>query len=264
MNQTQEQALKNQFIELTFNKEWKKELSENSYRDEDLIKYCLGKAWPDAIIYVRKKNSPSDSTIIANAEKIKKRLLTAITSEAWGDNFDDWHDEMCSNTDFGMRYGVWQKFINMSFKYIYCINDKLKNPITLDFKECHIPLDDNTLLWCRNKGITDITAWNNVNQNQYKDIRNGIREEIESNSNIDNALQLEFLVWRIKKVCDVLQHIKNLKDNLDGLETSISLFSDCGFDLENSSDVTAVLKQMDILKKYIPLPISPQPAINNK
>ncbi|MBR6503133.1 MAG: hypothetical protein IKT42_06800 [Clostridia bacterium] len=252
MSQQQEQTLKNQFIELTFSKEWKKKLGEKSYSDADLIKYCLSKAWPDAIIYVRKKNSPSDSTILANAEEIKECLFTAITNSAWSvDGFDTWHDNMCSNTDFGMRYGVWQKFINMSFKYIYCINDKLDNPIALDFKECHIPLDDNTLLWCRNKEITDITAWNNVNQNQYILIREGVRNVIENNSTVDSALQLEFLVWRIKKVCDVLQHIKNLRDNLAGLETSVSFFKDCGFDLENDSDITALSNQMDILKEYI-------------
>jgi len=115
MNPLQERTLKNQFVELTFSKEWKKKLSEKSYSDKDLIKYCLSKAWPDAIIYVRKKNSPSDSTILANAEKIKERLFDNINSSAWGNNFDAWHDNMCSNTDFGMRYGVWQKFINMSF-----------------------------------------------------------------------------------------------------------------------------------------------------
>ena len=251
MNQQQEQTLKKQFIELTFSKVWQKKLDEHSYSDEDLIRYCLSKAWPDAIIYVRKKNFPSDSTILENVEEIKECLFDDIVSSAWGNDFDTWHDNMCSNTDFGMRYGVWQKFINMSFKYIYCINDKLNTPITLDFKNCHIPLDDNTLLWCRNKGITDITAWNNVNQNQYISIRNGVRNEIENNSNADNALQLEFLVWRIKKACDVLQHIKNLKDNLEGLETSISFFGDCGFNLENNANVTAVLNQMDILKDYI-------------
>ena len=127
----------------------------------------------------------------------------------------------------------------------------MDNPITLDFENCHIPLDDNTLLWCRNKGITDIKAWNNVSRNQYINIRNGVRNEIGSNSNVDNALQLEFLVWRIKKVCDVLRHIKNLKDNLDGLDTAISFFRDCGFDIENNSNVTAVLNQLDILKEYI-------------
>ena len=256
MNQQQEQTLKNQFIELTFRKEWQEKLDQTpkSYSDAELIEYCLRKAWPDAIIYVRKKNLPSDSTILANTEEIKQRLFDAIITSAWGNDFDTWHDNMCSNTDFGMRYGVWQKFINMSFKYIYCINDKLDNPFTLDtldFEKCHIPLDDNTLLWCRNKGITDIKAWNNVPQDEYKNIRDNIRREIASNSNVDNALQLEFLVWRIKKVCDVLQHIKNLKDNLDGLEPSISFFGDCGFDLENNSNVTAVLSQMNILKEYI-------------
>ena len=251
MNQEQEQALKNQFIKLTFNKVWQKKLDEKSYSDNDLIKYCLSKAWPDAIIYVRKKNSPNDSIILANAEGIKQRLFDDITASAWNDNFDAWHDNMCSNTDFGMRYGVWQKFINMSFKYIYCINDKLRKPITLDFKKCHIPLDDNTLLWCRNKGITDIKAWNSVTQNEYKRIRDGVHNEIENHSNVDNALQLEFLVWRIKKICDVLKNIKNLKDNLEGLGTALSFFGDCGFDLENNSTVTAVLNQMDILKEYI-------------
>lgn len=253
MNQERELTLKNQFIELTFSTAWQKKLDEKSYSDNDLIKYCLSKAWLDAIIYVRRKNAPSDSTILENAEKIKQLLFVDITTSAWnkGENFDTWHNNMCSKTDFGMRYGVWQKFINMSFKYIYCINDKLDKPIELDFKECHIPLDDNTLLWCRNKAITDITAWNKVNQNQYIPIRDGIRKEIESNSNVDSALQFEFLVWRIKKVCDVLQHIKNLKDNLEGLETSISFFRDCGFNLEDNSNVTAVLNQMDILKEYI-------------
>ena len=251
MTQQQEQTLKDQFIKLTFSKAWQTKLDENSYSDDELINYCLSKAWPDAIIYVRKKNSPSDSTILANAEGIKQRLFDAISTSAWGNDFDAWHDNMCFNTDFGMRYGVWQKFINMSFKYIYCIHDKLENYIQLDFKNCHIPLDNNTLLWCRNKGITNITAWNNVPRDEYKAIRDNIRHEIASNSNVDNALQLEFLVWRIKKVCDVLQHIKNLKDNLDGLETSISLFKDCGFDLENNSNVTAVLNQVNILKEYI-------------
>lgn len=253
MNQQQEQTLKNQFIELTFSEEWQKKLDETPkpYNDEALIGYCLSKAWPDAIIYVRKKKTPNDATILANAATIKQRLFDNIKTSAWGNDFDAWHDRMCSDTSFGMRYGVWQKFINMSFKYIYCINDKLNKPITLDFKNCHIPLDDNTLLWCNSKGITGITAWNSVTQNEYIRIRDGVHNEIENNSNVDNALQLEFLVWRIKKICDVLKNIKNLKDNLEGLGTALSFFGDCGFDLENNSNVTAVLNQMDILKEYI-------------
>lgn len=248
----QEQTLKNQFIKLTFSKEWQRKLGEESYSDNDLIKYCLSKAWPDAIIYVRKKNSPSDATILENAEEIKNRLFDAVINSAWDSScFDTWHDEMCSDADFGMKYGVWQKFINMSFKYMYCINDKLKNALTLDFKECHIPLDDNTLLWCRNKAITDITAWNNIDRNDYIKIRDGVRNEIKNKPNVDNALQLEFLVWRIKKACDVLRHIKNLNDNLEGLENSKSFFGDCGFNLDNTSNITAVLNQMNILKEYI-------------
>ena len=91
MNQEREQTLKNQFIELTFSTVWQKKLNEKSYSDNDLIKYCLSKAWPDAIIYVRKKNSPSDSTILKNSEGIKQRLFDDITASAWDNDFDAWH-----------------------------------------------------------------------------------------------------------------------------------------------------------------------------
>ena len=109
MTTQQDQTLKTQFIELTFNKEWKKKLDKTPkpYRDAELIEYCLNKAWLDAIIYVKKKkNPPSDSTILANAKEIKKRLYTDLTASAWGEDFDTWHDNICSDTDFGMRYGV--------------------------------------------------------------------------------------------------------------------------------------------------------------
>ena len=251
MNPGQEQILKKQFVELTFNNAWKRKLDDRSFKDDELIEYCLDKAWVDAIIYVRKKNSPNDTIILDNSDNIKQRLRTAILTGAWNDDFDTWHNDMCENTDFGMRYGVWQKFINMSFKYIYCINDTLTTPIDPEIlKQCHIPLDDNTLLWCRNKRFTEITSWNSISKDEYIIIRDRVKEFVDNNQDLDSALQLDFWVWRIKKICDVLRNIKNLRDDLQGLDDLHSWFDDCGFDINNRQDVSSVLEQINVLKEY--------------
>ncbi len=45
------------------------------------------------------------------------------------------------------------------------------SPLSIDFTKCHIPLDDNTLLWCRNNKITQVTAWNSIGRDDYIAIR---------------------------------------------------------------------------------------------
>jgi len=250
MDSLQIQTLKEQFIELTFSKDWKQRLCQGAYTDNELIRYCLDKSWPDAIIYVRKKNTPNDITIVEHAKEIKDILFDCIIRHTWNNDFDAWHDELCQKTDFGMRYGVWQKFINIVFKYIFCINDKLENPISVDLNQCHLPLDDNTLLWCRNKGFTTITSWNYISQEEYITIRENIQKFLESNEEIKSAVLIDFLVWRMKKICDVLKGIKNLRDDFQGLSGFEDWFATCGFNLNDPKELLTVLDQIDKFKSY--------------
>lgn len=245
------EVLKNQFIEKMFKNEWVRKIENGNFIDDDLLRYCLDKAWPDAIIYVRKKNSQNDETILNSVEDIKNLVFSEIKQNSYQKNYDQWHDDMCKNTTFGMRYGVWQKYINMCFKYIYCINDKLKNPINFDFNNCHMPLDDNSLLWCRNNEITTIEAWNNISRDEYINIRDGIKNYLRGNKNIDNALQIDFIVWRVKKICDVLIKIKNIDDDLEGLDNCKEWFSKCGYDIKDKDKVKSVTKEMEKLINYI-------------
>ena len=196
----QEQTLKQQFVDQAFSKKWKEKLQSKNFSDKELINYCLDKAWRDAIIFVRMRTRAEDTEILSNQDAIKGAIYNSIVNREWGDDFDRWHDEVCKKEGNGMRYGVWQKFINMSFKYLYCINDQLNKSLGIDFAKCHLPLDDNTLLWCRNNNITQVKAWNSIERGEYLKIRDWVKAFIQKNPNdFEGALQLDFIVWRIKK-----------------------------------------------------------------
>ena len=73
--------------------------------------------------------------------------------------FDDWHEKICE--DFLKRfrlkdnkYGKAQKVINMTFKYIYCLEGAKEREDY--FRFCHMPLDSITLEWfyrLKEKGV---------------------------------------------------------------------------------------------------------------
>lgn len=122
-----------------FNKEAK------SCGDEDkMLDYCLRKAWQDAISRERFAGK-GNSVILQNANQIKRKLKTELTEELdrINNDFSFWHRNMCEDNAFGMRCGVWQKFINMAFKYMYCAYQKKEIFQQYDavFEKCHCPVD---------------------------------------------------------------------------------------------------------------------------
>ena len=72
----------------------------------------------------------------------------AIEQEA----FDSWHNDACKIVEnalskyyYNWAYGKAQKVVNMTLKYVYCL-DWAKD-CREHFKYCHIPLDSYTLEW---------------------------------------------------------------------------------------------------------------------
>lgn len=112
--------------------------------EDKALDVCIAGAWRDATIRERfkgKQNSP----ILQNKDKIQNMLKTELTEKFTQieSDFAAWHKTMCENTSFGMRCGVWQKLINMTFKYIYCARH-MKNIFTkfdAVFAKCHCPVD---------------------------------------------------------------------------------------------------------------------------
>lgn len=175
-----------------------------------ILDYCLTKrAWKDAVI--REKFDPS-STILANKTtiiNILKNELTSNVNEICND-FNNWHNKMCSITDYKMRYGVWQKFINMTFKNLYCVNDLFP-----EFKEiwskCHCPVDTkiaknlNTALKGLNLPVDELKlsylisksqqiTWNNISRENYLEFQRQVN--LVCGQENTSPLEFDFIRWK--------------------------------------------------------------------
>ena len=68
-------------------------------------------------------------------------------------------------------FGFAQKFISMSFKYIYCFNGSKKE----NFKFCYLPLDQYTINWYKQYGSKRLVdqfkkinyAWSKINEELF-------------------------------------------------------------------------------------------------
>lgn len=119
------------------------------------------------------------------------------------------HEEWCKNfikdtkkfNSYEPRYGQAQKVVNMAFKYLYCCDgaDKYK----AKFEQCHMPLDQYTLLWLFIETGTWYREWSWFNEEQYNEVEDKIKEILKK-----NILGKELVIWQ----CISDKKIINLKD----------------------------------------------------
>jgi hypothetical protein len=104
-----------------------------------VIDYVISKAaWRDAMARERFRK---ESTIRDNRSAIVGFLKDKLFGQKiQPDSFDEYHCAVCRNTDYGMTYGIWQKLINMSFKYFYCVKDLFPEFEDI-WARCHCPVD---------------------------------------------------------------------------------------------------------------------------
>lgn len=99
--------------------------------------------------------------------------------------FDNFHNELCEKfikvlekANYSATYGQAQKIVNMTFKYLYCLDDA-SGKYEDYFKYCHIALDTFTLEWiwrncrpiCKDK-VNKYEAWSNLEKKDYNDSNN--------------------------------------------------------------------------------------------
>lgn len=179
------------------------------------LEYCINKAWADAT--QRERFNGQQSEIIKNKDKIKNYLENQIRDRMFSNNYDEWHRRMCSQEEY-LPYGIWQKFINMTFKYMYCYRQckDEKEFYDIKFEDCHCPIDrvitkraDTLCIVCGLKKSEIMTSiaesgennWNNMNEEQYQEVRKKIREITEkctinnSDTRHPTELEFDFLLW---------------------------------------------------------------------
>lgn len=215
-----------EFVETQFSKKYKTNLCK--FSENDLLDYVLKKAWVDTSMRERMNKG---SLVMANKLNIldflKKEILTnTLVIE----NFDLWHHATCSLTTYGMRYGLWQKLINMTFKYLFCINrltkkycpnypDGMFHQFNSIWDKCHCPIDSiiSKSLYAKliayNSTIAPIAPidlqlvksisesgainWNNINSTQYAKYRE-LMDIICKKESISH-LTFDLLYWGIIK-----------------------------------------------------------------
>ena len=192
----------------TFSKTAKNAINDKNF----ILEYCIVKrAWKDAVI---REKFNKESNIIKNKSnitaKIKNELLTH--SEYICKNFDEWHNSFCELTDYGMRYGVWQKFINMIFKNLYCVKELFPEYDEV-WNKCHCPIDtviseqlynqlkllnapEKELELSRKISRSNQITWNNISKENYIIFQNQVLHVCKQ-QNI-TPLQFDFKYWNKK------------------------------------------------------------------
>lgn len=190
-----------EFIEaITFGRELNKKASRTK---EKVIMACVKKAYGDIqrVLWGISKHNK----LVENAEiKLSKVFQDYFDSEVKDmAAFDKWHNEQCEMLlkkfeDFKrvrddkvmgpFSYGIAQKWINMTFKYlyVYTLGDIIFKMPNIDdyFEFCHMALDTDILKWCNRNNIDvkdrkdkkKIVNWSNITDyNFYKTIQDEIR-----------------------------------------------------------------------------------------
>ena len=92
-------------------------------------------------------------------------------------NIDNFHNDWCADyiSDLNAEkyttatYGQAQKVVNMTFKYLYCL-DNARTTYNDHFENCHVALDSYTLEWIwRNCGLAGNEIHDDWSKIQYND-----------------------------------------------------------------------------------------------
>ena len=212
-----------------------------SLRKKEDYYFGMEKAFDDAFNqYARreKKKYATEKRILM--KPLVDRLYAYFNSD--NDNFDvcfkeciDLSEKILNNN----RYGIAQKFTNMSFKYLYCYVDAID--FENKFKDCHMPLDKYTINWIKslkNKNINGklgliSNAWANIDKTLYEEIQALITNTLNSNYTYTisfnkqasettcvlpkNKLYAEFIIWHQEKINELYKIVKKAECDFDRL-----------------------------------------------
>ena len=189
--------------------------------DEEFIRQCLETAYHSA-----KRNCDGIDTETLNKafEQIKKEIHVGFFPTC--KDFNELHEHCCEIFQDTVKdknkkpyaYGIAQKVINLTFKYLYC-HDEAKN-YEDNFKDCHTVLDSYILKYY---SIKD-TSWTKLSEKDYDDIEETIKNQ---RKRIDGLTQFqeEFVVWPQLVMSERLERLIKLIEE-DGEDVKMMLKSE--------------------------------------
>jgi len=137
-------------------------------------------------------------------------------------------------------FGFAQKFVSMSFKYMYCFDGSKRE----NFKFCKLPLDKYTISWYRQNGDEELIkqfkdlkfAWSEISEHLYNEIQNDIdsilskkcKYQIKCSDKTakivlpENKIEVEFIVWSQEKLNEAYREMIKYKNYFDRLGINLN------------------------------------------
>ncbi|MDD4243245.1 MAG: hypothetical protein PHG08_02940 [Bacilli bacterium] len=165
---------------------------------EQLVMICIEKAYKDMLSGGRFFSLNKKAIVCSKMNNILKNNNYTFSREMIRDlqqSFDSDEMEITVNgrTKTASSFGLAQKIVNMTFKYLYCVHNLLD--FKIDFTICDCPLDSIIL-----KGINSNLKWTNISEKDYVKVQSLIDESL-SQKKLDNELHelgrlaYDFINW---------------------------------------------------------------------
>ena len=213
--------------------------------NEENVKQALSKALNDTLAMAPRRYKTTYKEI---EEKLLKEFINdfidfstknIITND---ENFDIFFKKLTKkfmdkmrhfNKQCFAKFGFAQKFVSISFKYMYCFEKSNKD----NFLYCKLPLDKYTINWyskCGDKSIIkefkkNQFSWSEIEEELYDRIQCDITNILKNKKSytIDNKgttielpcnkLEVEFIVWSQERLYEVSKTIEKYKDYFNRL-----------------------------------------------
>lgn len=150
----------------------------------------------------------SDSVVMREKNGIVDLAIEKIHLLRGGEvNFDSWLYNSCRDTRYGMRFGLWQKVLNISLKYMYLFNQihGLFNEYARAWQYCHCPVDkiirDIVVKMATNSNLeVDMDrlggiVWNFISEEDYAFFQNVI-SRLCTEKNIGSKMFFDVIYWK--------------------------------------------------------------------
>lgn len=200
---------------------------KNKLDENDSISSAFNLAYRDVQRTLRGFGKYSEKKLIKNKCKVflkdcYTKLITKIISMR---AFDEWHENLCNglkaifDSAYHLTYGQAQKLVNMFFKYMYLLDDRVNAILPY----LHIPIDNIILDGVINKSSyfsLQKTAhlcqpWSRLdNYEIYSDFQKEWRH-ISRGTSYGNSLLYEFYLWNKWHANEATKQFEVLTDYLE-------------------------------------------------
>lgn len=182
-------------------------------KSDDLLAACLNRAYRDfnRTMHGFDKLKTKDQLHQKVLDYLKKSFLemqTGCVRISKQEEFDDWHGSICSilasyyenHGYISFSVGQAQKWINMTFKYIFTMGEDRVPGFNNLYEFCHIPLDNIILKKLSGEyGFTGLScAWSRLDDyDEYLACQKWIRQTFS-----EIPLDIEFKLWMKGEIPD--------------------------------------------------------------